>query len=368
MYEKQNNKSIEIDNTKETEGYLYLIQPDINQPIFKIGGSQAIGLTRIKSYGKLCKVFSLKRVINTWITEKKLIKCFNEKFTRVQGREYFTGCLGEMLVIFEKICVDNLPDYSNLNSQDIRKEKEIKVEDKPVRGRGRPKKIEAIKGLSGDNLLNKLEEMGQKENELELLRAKRYKERLEERKKMRQEQAKPRGRPRKEKIEPQQQEPKKPKIRQITKEFNPNQIENGFNAYMTRVFDIKQSDLKLTDKSVISLLTGQLINIIKNNSNITEEELKRVYKEAKSKYSSIFSYHLFLYCVVFGLYINSGLTGNRIVATENKNRQRQDFRDIRPEFNDFLKGDYPKTKKKFWAVFSYLRVKTGTWTQSLNML
>lgn len=361
MYEPQNNTSIEIDNTKETEGYLYLIQPDINQPIFKIGGSQAIGLTRLKSYGKTCKVFSMKRVLNTWITEKKLIKCFNEKFTRVQGREYFTGCLGEMLVIFEKICVDNLPDYSYLRNLKIEEEKPKQPEKKKV---GRPKKFDITK-FSGEELLKAQEEEERKRDarEAEIIERRRvaYEKRLEKLKQQRAEKNAKRGRPKIEKApKPKKEKPEKP-----TTELKPKEVRKLFLTYRNSVLKYGRDDLFAGGERERLML----INIIEKNSNLTRDELVKTYKDLQNKVTDIPKFLIWLDSMIFAIYIRSNELGERIrIAESGRGVRNDDDKDPRPEYLSFIKDDYEKNSVEYWTVFNYYRLKTGNWSKSMKML
>lgn len=91
------------------EGIIYLIQPNVLKGTnrYKVGMSKDQTPKRINSYGSKTKIISIKKCIDPFDLEKKIINEFNKKFKLIDGKEYFEGDENEMIDLFEQICYKN---------------------------------------------------------------------------------------------------------------------------------------------------------------------------------------------------------------------------------------------------------------------
>lgn len=258
----------------------------------------------------------------------------------------------------------------------IKKEREVEVEVKPKNPIGRPKKIN-LKGLIGDELLKAIEENTRQAEErnklLEERRKQAYEARLKKMREQRATTAKPRGRPRKE------AEPKKERPKTTRTELNASDIKKLYSKYRYSALGYKLDNIREwtktqkenkklqggADKALIPVIEDILIE----NSNLTSQELKTTYNQAKSQYENIFTYPVWLDAIVFSLYLYKSELGQRITRATESKTMRKDTREAYPEYAQaFVKDDYQPSKIDFWVVFGYYRLKTGNWNKSFEML
>lgn len=92
---------------------VYLITPGEYEglDIVKIGMHRGNTTSRINSYGRKTKIYSIRSVSNSKFIEKEIMKQFKLNFKIYKGREYFEGEIDKCIDLFDKI-VDKL-SYDN---------------------------------------------------------------------------------------------------------------------------------------------------------------------------------------------------------------------------------------------------------------
>lgn len=97
--------------------YCYLLQErefiKTNEDVYKIGRTKS--LSRFNAYPKGSKIICLRSVNDCYKTERELKRKFKLYFTNEKniGTEYFSGCLNDMVRLFNIICrYDSLKTYN----------------------------------------------------------------------------------------------------------------------------------------------------------------------------------------------------------------------------------------------------------------
>jgi hypothetical protein len=95
-------------------GTLYFIQPAelLGTNRYKIGCSAKNDMVRCKSYRQGTRYIMILECNNPFVVESTVKACFNQRFLRVAGAEYFEGDEKEMRRLFYEIylrhedCID----------------------------------------------------------------------------------------------------------------------------------------------------------------------------------------------------------------------------------------------------------------------
>lgn len=88
-----------------TPGIVYFIQPAelVGTDRYKIGCSEKMDLSRIKSYKKGTRYLAILACTDPYRLESSIISCFKQKFNLLTGNEYFEGSENDMIKEFTKI-------------------------------------------------------------------------------------------------------------------------------------------------------------------------------------------------------------------------------------------------------------------------
>ena len=252
-----------------------------------------------------------------------------------------------------------------ITDEELQKRVVVKVkeeepeENKPVVKRGRPKKVDLTK-MTLSEKMKAIEDYGRDQEVREQRRAEAYQRKLEQRKEKRKAMGKQKGRPRKE----QEEKPEKPKEKPQPKAFvglTPKQIKQTFQMYKNRVIGYSDKDLKMTDKTIINAVEELQQLAVASNSNITLQEIDAIYKRLKQKYPDIFAKRYFLDALLFAVYLDKTITGERMTTTKDPKKARKDDREPKPEVVVYLQQDYPENDYGYWVKYAYNRIKSGKW-------
>jgi hypothetical protein len=111
QFSKNEFYSLEINIKMMEYNYIYLLQEDPNEKVYKIGRTKQENVKRIRNYPNGTKLLYQRSVTDCIKAEEKLLQIFNERFKLHHGREYFSGNCNQM--------IDIIHGYISQNPEEI---------------------------------------------------------------------------------------------------------------------------------------------------------------------------------------------------------------------------------------------------------